>query len=119
MIVKSTAATAAAAAIIFSSSYQSVLGFEYRAPVSQQKHDINRISNTYNNNADINEIAATVITRDDYCLVFEDHFDKFDLKNWQHEISLSGGKITYIILQITCSLQINNRWELGISMVYK
>ncbi|KAI8335864.1 concanavalin A-like lectin/glucanase domain-containing protein [Chlamydoabsidia padenii] len=25
------------------------------------------------------------------CLVFEDHFDRFDLKNWQHEITMSGG----------------------------
>ncbi|KAI9275934.1 concanavalin A-like lectin/glucanase domain-containing protein [Phascolomyces articulosus] len=25
------------------------------------------------------------------CLVFEDHFNRFDLRKWQHEITLSGG----------------------------
>lgn len=40
-----------------------------------------------------NLTAAQVLGSDDnYCLVFEDHFNTFDLKNWQHEISLSGGK---------------------------
>ncbi|KAI8078495.1 concanavalin A-like lectin/glucanase domain-containing protein [Thamnidium elegans] len=36
-------------------------------------------------------ITAAALHSDDYCLVFEDHFDSFNLKNWQHEISLSGG----------------------------
>lgn len=41
--------------------------------------------------------AAQSLNSDDaYCLVFEDHFNTFDLKNWQHEISLSGGMFAFI-----------------------
>lgn len=28
-------------------------------------------------------ITAAALHSDDYCLVFEDHFDTFNLKNWQ------------------------------------
>lgn len=103
MVKKTTSNTkiaAAAAVILISCSTQIVFGFEYRAPVaSQQKHDINRISNngdtnTFSPNDAANAAkSASSINTEDYCLVFEDHFDKFDLKNWQHEISLSGGNI--------------------------
>ncbi|KAG2203113.1 hypothetical protein INT47_004920, partial [Mucor saturninus] len=38
-----------------------------------------------------NITAAQFKKPNHYCLVFEDHFDTLNFKNWQHEISLSGG----------------------------
>jgi hypothetical protein len=44
-------------------------GFEYRAETKpKQKNDFS---------------AQAIGSGQEYCLVFEDHFDTFDLKNWQ------------------------------------
>ncbi|KAI7856563.1 concanavalin A-like lectin/glucanase domain-containing protein [Circinella umbellata] len=40
--------------------------------------------NAYQQNQDEREIKQ-------HCLIFEDHFNRFDLRKWQHEITLSGG----------------------------
>ncbi|KAI8093299.1 concanavalin A-like lectin/glucanase domain-containing protein [Halteromyces radiatus] len=37
------------------------------------------------------EILLENETSGQQCLVFEDHFNRFDLKIWQHEITMSGG----------------------------
>lgn len=53
-------------------------------------------------------------------LIFEDNFDDFDLKKWNHEQTLGGGGVRRFIriiwrlyLQILCFV------ELGVSMVYE
>ncbi|KAI8990013.1 concanavalin A-like lectin/glucanase domain-containing protein [Pilobolus umbonatus] len=46
-------------------------------------------NDTFSSRLDSTQLAANLdIER---CLVFEDHFNKFNFKNWQHEITLSGG----------------------------
>ncbi|EPB91375.1 hypothetical protein HMPREF1544_01696 [Mucor circinelloides 1006PhL] len=62
-------------------------GFEYR-------FDDTLRSSAASSSADYKPnltVAQALGSDDNYCLVFEDHFNTFDLKNWQHEISLSGG----------------------------
>jgi len=63
-------------------------GFEYR-------FDDTLRSSAASSSADYKPnltVAQALGSDDNYCLVFEDHFNTFDLKNWQHEISFSGGK---------------------------
>lgn len=71
--------------ILIAALATSVYGFEYRFD------DTLRSSTAADGKPNLT--AAQVLGSDDnYCLVFEDHFNTFDLKNWQHEISLSGGE---------------------------
>lgn len=65
---------------VLSSLSAIAFGFEFRIDNHQFENNVNVTAQAIENN------------QQDYCLVFEDHFNKFDLKNWQHEISLSGGK---------------------------
>lgn len=46
-------------------------GFEFRIDSHQFDSHLNITAQDIQNN------------QQDYCLVFEDHFNKFDLKNWQ------------------------------------
>lgn len=45
-------------------------------------------------------------------LIFEDDFDKFDLKKWQHENTLAGGGVSTIIalMDVAYEFQLQN-WE--------
>jgi hypothetical protein len=48
-----------------------VFGFEYRPENKAQKPDQSGIT------------AQSIVSGQEYCLIFEDHFDTFNLKNWQ------------------------------------
>lgn len=61
-----------AAALLLLGSY-SVLGFEYNGAKKSIKSSGFSAAST-----NLTEAKA-----DDYCLIFEDHFDSFNLKNWQ------------------------------------
>ncbi|KAI7906699.1 concanavalin A-like lectin/glucanase domain-containing protein [Cokeromyces recurvatus] len=61
-----------------------ILGFEYKYAYDEYMKASTVQRNTIRLQEEMN-------TNEPFCLVFEDHFDKFNLKNWQHEISLSGG----------------------------
>jgi hypothetical protein len=57
-----------------------VYGFEYRPPT----HDFKRFSTGNITAATATSSANSQLkNNEDYCLVFEDHFNTFDLKNWQ------------------------------------
>lgn len=46
----------------------------------------------------ITTASGTFVSSKDYCrgqLIFEDNFDDFDLRKWQHEISLTGSAVSF------------------------
>lgn len=69
-------------AILFTTALFStaVFGFEYRAENKNER--LNHKDYT----------AQAIGSDQDYCLVFEDHFDTFNLKNWQVTRSSSSMK---------------------------
>ncbi|KAI8053111.1 concanavalin A-like lectin/glucanase domain-containing protein [Gilbertella persicaria] len=58
-----------------------VFGFEYRQPDKIKASSL----------GPENGFSAQQSSESNYCLAFEDQFNTFDLKTWQHEITLSGG----------------------------
>ncbi|CEP13881.1 hypothetical protein [Parasitella parasitica] len=66
---------------------RTVYGFEYRFDDTLRFSSASTAPEVEPNFTNTQALASD----DNYCLVFEDHFNTFDLKNWQHEISLSGG----------------------------
>ncbi|KAI8140183.1 concanavalin A-like lectin/glucanase domain-containing protein [Fennellomyces sp. T-0311] len=49
------------------------------------------ITDAFELNPDSLELMQEAPEIKQHCLVFEDHFNRFDLKKWQHEITMSGG----------------------------
>ncbi|KAI9487416.1 MAG: concanavalin A-like lectin/glucanase domain-containing protein [Benjaminiella poitrasii] len=92
--------------VLLSTLTTTILGFEYRARPNKQTTIDAQIASTVvekvrettvpaaiqrNSLNDPQPVLTANVLEDNYCLVFEDHFDTFNFKNWQHEISLGGG----------------------------
>lgn len=70
--------------------------------------------------------SSSTIAPPTFCsgeLIFEDTFDTFDVRKWQHESTLAGGSVRFAFhwTGATCPLKLTARFhvELGIPMVYQ
>ncbi|KAG1421000.1 hypothetical protein G6F58_003942 [Rhizopus delemar] len=70
-----------------------LFGFELNKEAYQAKQSNYRVRTPIH--AASSNISSSLINNDmlgnNLCLVFEDHFNTLNFKNWQHEITLSGG----------------------------
>ncbi|KAI9256012.1 concanavalin A-like lectin/glucanase domain-containing protein [Sporodiniella umbellata] len=77
--------------VLFLVSSGSIFGFELNQELYQKKKPYHRLRTPLRAASTDATLSHHDIYEDKQCLIFEDHFDHLNFKNWQHEITLSGG----------------------------